>query len=324
MAWRAIQDTVGRSVSLAALSDLAERLYWRFLGNSDPWGRLDGHPAKVRAQCFPMLYQVTDAAAGVALRELADVHRIQVYEHDGKAYIQILDFEQNQPGEVYRKRRPSKLPDPPAGPDTEPELIERLWNVPNPVDSGPGPEKTGTPANEHLSRNVRETSGPEESRGEGEREREVHRSSSVVAREAAQQALDDDEILKALDHLAPSPEQRSRWQNALHTEPDRLRASLAAALARGTNAAAYLDELVRNGSWPEQPRPAANGTTAKPPRHCPECGPISLPQGVTLADHRRNLHGVDDDDPEPAVSTTTTGDETDDPRAREPDPGPRL
>ena len=31
-----------------------------------------------------------------------------------------------------------------------------------------------------------------------------------------------------------------------------------------------------------------------PPRVCPECGPIHLPQGATLADHRFAAHGHDD------------------------------
>lgn len=33
----------------------------------------------------------------------------------------------------------------------------------------------------------------------------------------------------------------------------------------------------------------------RPLPECPECGPVRLPKGVTVADHRRNVHGVDDD-----------------------------
>ena len=40
-------------------------------------------------------------------------------------------------------------------------------------------------------------------------------------------------------------------------------------------------------------------------RDCPECGPVHLPMGTTIADHRRNVHGVDDDDPEPEIGAAT-------------------
>lgn len=43
-------------------------------------------------------------------------------------------------------------------------------------------------------------------------------------------------------------------------------------------------------------------------RTCPDCGlhAKALPQGTTLADHRRNVHDHDPDNPEPGVSTTTS------------------
>lgn len=114
------------------------------------------------------------------------------------------------------------------------------------------------------------------------------------------QPLDDDELEQNLQALRPYPEQLDRWRTAAHTDPDRIRSCLTKAARNGENAAAYLDTLVANGSRPldEEPEPGLP--------QCPECGPIHLPAGTTLADHRRNVHGVDqDDDPEPAVSTTT-------------------
>jgi len=111
MAWRAIQDTVGQSESLAELSDLAERIYWRLLAHSDPWGRLDARPRKLRARCYPMLGH-SDEQAGYALIELEAVERILVYEAGGEYVVQIVDFETNQPREAFRKRSgKSRFPD---------------------------------------------------------------------------------------------------------------------------------------------------------------------------------------------------------------------
>lgn len=137
MAWRAIQDTVGVSLSLAELTDQAERIWWRLLAHTDPWGRLDAHPAKVRALCFPMLTHITDEDCGRALLALEQVGRVVVWERSGKAIIQVLDFEERQPREAFRKRPlGSAFPDPPASLAPTEGLIERLYGL----NSGPLPE----------------------------------------------------------------------------------------------------------------------------------------------------------------------------------------
>lgn len=59
---------------------------------------------------------------------------------------------------------------------------------------------------------------------------------------------------------------------------DRLGATLA-------SAASQLEEL-REGL-------ADLNLPGKPLPECPRCGPIRLPRDVTIADHLRNVHGVD-------------------------------
>lgn len=59
---------------------------------------------------------------------------------------------------------------------------------------------------------------------------------------------------------------------------DRLQSTLESALAQLEELRLASAEL----KLPERPRP-----------QCPECGPIALPKGVTVAEHRRNVHGVD-------------------------------
>lgn len=115
MAWRAIQDSVAESESLAGLSDFAERLYWRMLAQSDPWGRLRAEPLKIRARCIPLLDRPADVIAA-ALEELEAAGRILRYEDDGHIYTCIVGFDEHQPRDVLGrdgKRYTSRFPDPP-------------------------------------------------------------------------------------------------------------------------------------------------------------------------------------------------------------------
>jgi hypothetical protein len=114
MAWRAIQDNVDESESLAALSHFAERLHWRLVAKADAWGRLPGSPAKVKARCVPLL-DVSTAEIGEALDELDQVGRILRYDVGGDAFIELVGFEENQPRDARRtKALVSRFPSPDA------------------------------------------------------------------------------------------------------------------------------------------------------------------------------------------------------------------
>lgn len=303
MAWRAIQDTVGTSESLAQLSDRAERLWWRLLAHSDPWGRLDARPRKLRAVCYPMLPQITDTDAGRCLLELQQAGRIVVWEKDGQHTVQIVDFEKNQPREAFRKRASSsRYPQPPASLKPVENLIETLYKL----NSGPTPEPTReVAAMQGFPETFRSDSGnvPDERRGDKTR-REGPTSSSVVARASDTAPDDDDDLLEELLALRPTPAQRERWTTALQNDPGRVHACLTKARASGRSIPGYLDTLIENGSHPLDHQDLEPVLTL--PR-CPECGPIGLPPGTTLADHRRNVHGID---------STTTDDHANVPNQR--------
>lgn len=121
------------------------------------------------------------------------------------------------------------------------------------------------------------------------------KSSSVVAREAIRQALDDDDLETAITHLRLGRDQQAIARETLSSEPGRLRAALEAALANGTKLAPYVDEILRNGSWPEPPGPPARSSSTG--STCPECG-IVVMAPTTLADHMWNIHQLE---PEPQV-----------------------
>lgn len=113
MTWRAIKDNVDESESLAAVSDFAERVYWRLLAKSDSWGRLPGSPAKIRARCLPLLGGVTDEHIAGALGELHTVGRIDWYEIDGEFFVQLVDFDAHQPKSLIARRGEPSFPAPP-------------------------------------------------------------------------------------------------------------------------------------------------------------------------------------------------------------------
>jgi hypothetical protein len=115
MAWRAIQDSVATSESLSQLNDFTERLYWRMLAKSDPWGRLPGSPKKLRGLCVPLVARASENRIEEALVDLAYVNRIERYEVDGTPYVQLVDFAENQPNDVLGRsgaRYTSRFPGP--------------------------------------------------------------------------------------------------------------------------------------------------------------------------------------------------------------------
>lgn len=116
MAWRAINDTVNESLTLAELSDFSERLFWRLVAHADPWGRLAGDAAKVRARCCALLNR-PDEEIATALDELESTYRIFRYEAEGTCVLEITDWEQNQPKDVLGRgenRFKSRFPAPPG------------------------------------------------------------------------------------------------------------------------------------------------------------------------------------------------------------------
>lgn len=111
MPWRAIQDTLAESESLNSVSAGAERLYFRMLVQTDPFGRLPGSARKIRARCIPLL-DVSDLEIEEWLCELEAVDRIVRYQVDERLYIQITNFDENQPREFIRKRNKPVHPPP--------------------------------------------------------------------------------------------------------------------------------------------------------------------------------------------------------------------
>jgi hypothetical protein len=114
VSWRAIHDTTPHSETLSRLSHLAERLFFRMLSQSDPWGRLPGSPAKIRARCLPTL-DISNEELIDALVELVDVGRILIYPAapNEELACQLVDFDEHQPKALLGKRGSSRFGPPP-------------------------------------------------------------------------------------------------------------------------------------------------------------------------------------------------------------------
>lgn len=105
MSYRAIAADVNESLSLAGLSDFAERLYFRTVAGSDVWGRFAGDAKKVRASCIALVEDATEARVAAAIEELITAGRIELYCENGVWVCQVVDFDEHQPWEVRRRRQ---------------------------------------------------------------------------------------------------------------------------------------------------------------------------------------------------------------------------
>lgn len=132
-------------------------------------------------------------------------------------------------------------------------------------------------------------------------------SSSKDIRASIRKALDDDDLETAITNLDLNRDQHTVALETLASEPGRLRAAIEAALANGTKLAPYVDEILRNGTWPEQPSPPARPASSGPT--CPECG-IVVMAPTTLADHLWHAHEIEppvgDTRPEPTLEGDPT------------------
>jgi len=197
VAWRAIQDTVGRSESLAELSHIAERIYWRLLAHSDPWGRVDARPRKLRALCWPMLPEISDEEVGYALLEIETVGRIVVFERRGDHVVQLVDFEANQPRDAIRRRpEKSRFADPPDSVRPTAGLVTALFGLGEQTsllagDSGQRPAHKRT-----VSGKAADTVRGEET----ERETEKEKREKLTTLRASERELQDAHRSPASEH----------------------------------------------------------------------------------------------------------------------------
>jgi len=117
---RIVLRTLGSSRKFAALAgicrqmpEFAQLLFPLLVANSDEYGRLSGDAFTVKHAVFPTSPRPADDFE-IALSALAEAGLILRYTVEGECYIQIVKFEQGQPGlRLDRRRKRSCFPAPP-------------------------------------------------------------------------------------------------------------------------------------------------------------------------------------------------------------------
>lgn len=105
---RIIKESICTSDSIESLSDFHEAFFYRLIVNCDDYGRMDARPAILKARLYPLRDRVSLKDIQKALKSLADVGCIELYEVNGKPYLFLPSWEFHQ--QIRAKR--SKYPEP--------------------------------------------------------------------------------------------------------------------------------------------------------------------------------------------------------------------
>lgn len=132
---RIIKESILTSDTLAALSWFEQGLFFRLLVLCDDYGRADARPAVIRGTAYS-LYNVTNKQIADALSSLATAGIVDLYEVDGRPYLQLKTWAKHQ----RIRAKMSKYPAPENG---EPADIRCHLTAddskcqPNPIQSNP-------------------------------------------------------------------------------------------------------------------------------------------------------------------------------------------
>ena len=107
---RIIKESIHTSKKVSALSDFQFRLWTYLLVYVDDYGRGMADPAIVHGRCMARLKGRTIKDVGDALKKLADMGCILLYEIDGESYLCFPNWDKHQ---TIRNKR-SNFPPPPA------------------------------------------------------------------------------------------------------------------------------------------------------------------------------------------------------------------
>lgn len=104
---RIIKESSCTSDTLNGLSDFEERFWWRLVVNCDDYGRFDARPAVLKSRLFPLMDGKTNKNMADALRKLASVGLVKIYEVDGRPFLQVVKWDKHQRIRAKRSKYPS-------------------------------------------------------------------------------------------------------------------------------------------------------------------------------------------------------------------------
>ena len=108
---RIIKESIHTSDDVNAMSDFEFRLWVSLLVYVDDYGRGDARPAIIKGSCFPLRDRLTTKDIDAALRKLAGIGCVGLYEVDGKPYLYFPKWASHQ----NIRNKQSKFPAPPEG-----------------------------------------------------------------------------------------------------------------------------------------------------------------------------------------------------------------
>ena len=146
---RLISRTLGSSRKFAALrreagklGEFAQALYPLLIANSDDFGRMSGDAFTIKHAVLPTSHR-REREFSCAIQAMATVGLVQLYEANGAQVIEIVDFDEHQPG--LSKRTRSKFPGAPVNFTEICELPKQLKGIEQKGTEGKGREQDQDP-----------------------------------------------------------------------------------------------------------------------------------------------------------------------------------
>lgn len=110
---RILKESICYSDDIDKLSWFEEVVFYRLLVRCDDYGRLDARPSFLKSMLFATKAGITDKGILDALRKLASVGLVGLYEVDGKPILSILNWSKHQ----RIRDSKAKYPEPPENVD---------------------------------------------------------------------------------------------------------------------------------------------------------------------------------------------------------------
>ena len=107
---RIIKESICTSENVDKLSAFHETVFYRLIVNCDDYGRMDARPKLLASKLFP-LKDIRTNQMDDALRALTSAELVDLYEVDGKPFLQMKTWDKHQ--QVRAKK--SKYPSPDEG-----------------------------------------------------------------------------------------------------------------------------------------------------------------------------------------------------------------
>lgn len=148
---RVIKESIKRSAEIDQLTWFEYACFINLIVTVDDYGRYLANPIILKNDLFPTKEDVTKKSIIEALEKLRSLNLIQIYQQDGKDYLQLTTWKDHQ---TIRNQK-SKYPAPPENNCMQLNSIERKCSR-NPIqsESNPNPNPTPTPHAEETDENA--------------------------------------------------------------------------------------------------------------------------------------------------------------------------